>query len=320
MSFHIVTVFHVPNDQDASIIQEMAITNYDCQGVEEYALNEEEVDELLGERSYSGGDLPISVLDEVDAKMKSGDVHLKFFFIAEDELKAKEFSHYIRTTFLAEVQFETLEDQDWNAEWKKHYHPIEVGDSMVVLPEWSKIEVESHKTVIRIHPGMGFGTGSHETTFLCLKNFQGLGLIQSKAICLDYGSGSGILGIATLLKFPGTSVDFVDIDDDAHNNCKQNLVLNNLNPDRARLLLVSERTQLENSYPLVFANILENILHEEYLYLINKTCVQGFLILSGLLKYQVERTKELYLSSGEVELINTEILNDWGCLVFRKSR
>lgn len=318
MSFHLVTVFHVPSTEDAARIQEKAITVYDCQGIEEYSLDEQQVDELLGERSYSGGDLPTSVLDEVDESMRNGDVHLKFFFNVEDEELAKDFSQFVKNSILSEVQFQTLEDQDWNAEWKKHYHPIQVGEKLVVLPEWSEHQEVANKIVVRIHPGMGFGTGSHETTFLCLKNFMELNFNEISLQALDYGSGSGILGIAAMLRMPQWNVDFVDIDEDAHNNCKQNLQLNKCDLNRARMLLVTERNQLKVNYPLVFANILENILHEECLFLREKTAQGGYLILSGLLQHQVDRTRDVYLSGNDLELINSELKNDWGCLVFRK--
>lgn len=320
MSFHLVTVFHVPDLAISAALQEKSITEFDCQGIEEYTLNEEEVDNLLGERSYSGGDLPLSVLDEVDETMNQGDIHLKFFFGENDLSLAEDFVRFVKNNYLSEVQIQTLSDQDWNAEWKKHYHPIHVTNELVVLPEWSTEKVQSGQLEVRIHPGMGFGTGSHETTFLCLKNFMGLKFDQKFSEVLDYGSGSGILGIAALIKFPAWTADFVDIDDDAHANCTQNLNLNSLSLDRTRMILVPERSKLKNEYGLVFANILENILHEECNFLIQKTAINGYLILSGLLQNQVQRTRELYLENGQLELVNEEIKNDWGCLVFRKSK
>ena len=319
MSFHQVTVFHVPSVAAASALVASATDLFGCQGIEEYALSEPEVDALLGERSYSGGDLPLDVLEEVDQAMLAKDVHLKFFFSDEELAQANEFCEWVKGAFLCEVQVETFADQDWNAEWKKHYSPILIGESMVVLPEWISPAAHPEQLVVRIHPGMGFGTGSHETTYLCLKNFMSTELTSTAQKVLDYGSGSGILGIAALLRNPLWLGDFVDIDPEAHRNCRQNLVLHSIDEKRTKMLLVEERDELEANYPVVFANILQNILHQECDYLIGKTAPGGYLILSGLLKGQVEETKNLYLRTGLVSLGNEEIKNDWGCLLMRKN-
>lgn len=318
MSYHLVTVFHVPSASAARDLEEMATHVYGCQGIEEYSLDEPQVDALLGERSYSGGDLPFEVLEEVDQAMMKADIHLKFFFSSEALGLAEEFAFRVRSTQLSEVHVETLADQDWNAEWKKHYRPIHITEQLVVLPEWNDPRAYAGKLVVRIHPGMGFGTGSHETTHLCLRAFMGCDLGAREKVVLDYGSGSGILGIAALVRDSQATADFVDIDPEAHRNCRQNLDLNSIDLQRSRLLLVEDRGELRKSYPIVFANILQNILHQECQYLISKTAEDGFLILSGLLKSQVEETKELYLASGALELVKLEVLNDWGCVLLRK--
>lgn len=318
MSFHRVTVFHIPNHGQAQAIEALAHGQFGCQGIEEYALSEPEVDALLGERSYSGGDLPQEVLDEVDRSVLSKDIHLKIYFAEEDHGRAQDFVVWVKRESLCEVQLETLSDQDWNAEWKKHYSPIEVGSELVVLPEWHDPADFRDRLVVRIHPGMGFGTGSHETTHLCLKHFMHCTLSAQKQRVLDYGSGSGILGIAALRRFPAWEGDFVDIDEAAHHNCRQNFALNGIVPERARLLLVPARDQLDPDYPLVFANILQNILHQECDYLITKTAASGYLILSGLLKSQLAETRDHYLSTRKVTLVTEAILNDWGCLLLRK--
>lgn len=318
MSYHLVTIFNVPNAAMAHSLEEIATVRFGCQGIEEYALNEPEVDALLGERSYSGGDLPFEVLTEVEDAVMSKDVHLKFYFSEDDLSSAEGFQHLLQQSYLCEVQLQTLEDEDWNAEWKKHYRPIEVTNQLVILPEWEDVVPWSDRLVLRIHPGMGFGTGSHETTFLCLKNFMSCEFSPTSQTFLDYGSGSGILGIAGLLRFNDWKGDFVDIDPEAHRNCRQNLTLNGLSEERTKLLLVTERDELDCDYPLVFANILQNILHQERDYLIEKTAVGGYLILSGLLKAQVAETRELYLASKKVVVANEEFRNDWGCLMLRK--
>lgn len=317
MSYYLVTAFNLTDAGAASELQSIAMEVFSCLGIEEYSLNELEVDDLLGMRSYSGGDLPLDVLEEVDAAMHAGSFHYKFFFSGEQEELAKNFLHTLQTKFLCEAQLETKEDEDWNAEWKKHYRPIHVPGGLVVLPEWEKEDINSSEMVIRIHPGMGFGTGSHETTFLCLKAFLAVKsqLTQIDTV-LDYGSGSGILGLATLLYFPKWRALMVDIDPEAHRNCLQNIELNKIASERVDLLLLDERPFTQ--FPIVFANILQNILHEERDYLIDRTAQSGYLILSGLLKSQLAETLDFYLINSSIELVTQETKHDWGCIVLRK--
>ncbi len=318
MSYHRVTVFNVGDARRTGALQDLAMDRFSCQGIEEYSMDEAEVDALLGARSYSGGDLPLEVLNEVDQAMHDGPCHFKFFFADSDLSLAQNFLETVKASFLCEAQLETFGDQDWNAEWKKHYHPIEVEGGLVILPEWEPLEEYKERTVVRIHPGMGFGTGSHETTFLCLKHF--LKLTRDLAgvdEVLDYGSGSGILGLAALICKPDWKAAMVDIDPEAHRNCLQNMGLNGISQDRVQLLLLDKRPATQ-TYPIVFANILQNILHEERDYLIARTRPEGFLILSGLLAVQLEETRNYFLSTSRVELASEDVLRDWSCLVLRR--
>lgn len=317
MSYYLVTAFNLTDAEAAAELQSIAMQDFSCLGIEEYSLDEPEVDELLGMRSYSGGDLPLDVLDEVDAAMHAGSFHYKFFFSGDQLEAAQNFLHTLTTNFLCEAQIERKADEDWNAEWKKHYAPIHVPGGLVVLPEWEKTDGHVAEKIIRIHPGMGFGTGSHETTFLCLKAFLEVKSdLKLDDVVLDYGSGSGILGLATLLYFPKWRACMVDIDPEAHRNCLQNMELNKIEKGKVDLLLLEHRPFAQ--FPIVFANILQNILHAERDYLIERTAASGYLILSGLLSSQIHETLNYYLENSSIELVTQEVKQDWGCLLLRK--
>ncbi|MBY0515809.1 MAG: 50S ribosomal protein L11 methyltransferase, partial [Bacteriovoracaceae bacterium] len=160
MSYYLVTIFNIGDASRAQAIQEIAMDQFNSTGVEEYSIDEARVDEILGSRSYSGGDLPLEVLNEVDQIMHQGQFHNKFFFDENSETKALDFLKVIKTQFLCESQIEKLEDQDWNSEWKKHYKPIDVTENFSILPAWEDPALFERRKIIRIHPGMGFGTGS----------------------------------------------------------------------------------------------------------------------------------------------------------------
>lgn len=314
--FWVVTVFHLQLPPEAVAgLEARALEDHDALGIEEFSLDEASVDEILGERSYSGGDLPLEVLEEVEQTLAGRPQSFRFFFNSGESAEA--FQKTVATEFLCETQLEKCLQEDWNAEWKKHYSPIRVNERLEILPAWHKGEAARSEKQIFIHPGMGFGTGSHETTFLCLKLFTEKVLDKKLNDVLDFGSGSGILGLAALLFFPNARVDFYDIDPEANKNCYQNAELNDLSERAFRLLLPEFRDRLLPSYELVFANILENILLAEKDALIAAVKPQGHLILSGLLRHQLQGIVDAY-SSTALKLVAREEKGDWGALLFRK--
>lgn len=315
-TFWIVTLFHFQPAPGAWVsLESHAVNDFEAIGIEEFSLNEPEVDEILGERSYSGGDLPQEVLDEVESKVLNGPINYRFFF--DQQSKAKDFLAFVKTECLCESQLEEKKSEDWNAEWKKHYSPIKVNDSLEIIPSWIKDYPSQSSEQIYIYPGMGFGTGSHETTFLCLKLFTEHMNNKKVENTLDFGSGSGILGLSVFKFFPEVKVDFYDIDPEANKNCYQNAEINELENKAFRLLLPSVRSKLLKDYDLVFANILESILMVEKEALISHTKPGGSLILSGLLKHQARGIIEAYSSSG-MKLVRHVEKGDWAAILFEK--
>src|SRR5690606_13881372 len=113
-----------------------------------------------------------------------------------------------------------------------------------VVPSWEKGGDETGN--LYIYPGMGFGTGGHETTFLCLKLYKKY-VIETK-LCLDFGCGSGILGLATFLFNKNNAVDLFDIDESALENSKQNIELNHFSARNFNLLLPTQEIVIKKKY------------------------------------------------------------------------
>jgi ribosomal protein L11 methyltransferase len=317
-AFWIVTLFHFqPSVEELARVESLAISEYESIGIEEFALDEQQVDKILGERSYSGGDLPQEVIDEVEELVLKGPVNYRFFFSCSEQ--AENFHNKVKIEHLCESQLEEHQSEDWNPEWKKHYSPIKVNDLLEIVPSWSKEYRSESKEQIYIYPGMGFGTGSHETTFLCLKLFTEKLLMKNVESVLDFGSGSGILGLSIFKFFPEAQVDFYDIDANANKNCYQNAETNNLQKYAFRLLLPEVRDGLKIHYDLVFANILESILLTEREALVSHTKMDGHLILSGLLKHQAQGIIDSYTEKG-MKLISHLEKGDWAALMLVKER
>jgi len=206
----------------------------------------------------------------------------------------------IAETMLRELTARELPEQDWLAEWKKHWQPVEVGRFVIAPPWWEPPAVVrgfSDRLLIRIDPGMAFGTGTHETTRLCLtaidKYFSG-------GSFLDVGTGTGILAIAAAKIAPDARIIGCDIDADAIRIARENAALNNV---EGRILFqagsVSEETP---SADFVCANLTAPVIIDCLPALLGTTC--GRLVLSGILDSQFEmvnrRLMQLTASVNEV--------------------
>ena len=173
-----------------------------------------------------------------------------------------------------------VNDRDWLAEWKQSWRPIEVG-SLIIAPPWSEIRPRDGRKVIRIEPGMAFGTGTHETTRLCLaaieKLFAGTSL-------LDVGTGTGILAIAAAKLFPCAAIKACDIDEDAVAIARENAGANGV-ADQIEFSVGSVDESTESA-DLVCANLTADVISPLLPALLNVTC--GRLILAGILESQIE--------------------------------
>jgi ribosomal protein L11 methyltransferase len=290
-----------------------AIDHCHSLGVEEFSLEENQVDEFLGERAYSGGDLPLSVLDEVDLKNQKMDQRIFKFFFQDPEGLHEIFLNKISTLGLKGV-VEECEEKDWDVEWKKTYAPVEIDDELWIVPEWMMSEFDEKKSVF-INPGQGFGTGKHETTFMCLKLMRTM-IDQNPEHVLDLGCGSGILGIA-ILRFGNPRVSFCDIDKNALRNTLQNLTLNYRDRDLSgcELVLRERLNVIDSQHDLIFANILLSALKDEYETIYTSLRPDGCLIASGLLNNQVDEFVNHFSGFDVIEVMT---MNDWSALLLKK--
>lgn len=307
------------NVQLAIGINAYALEDFGCDGIEEFSLEEARVDQILGERAYSGGDIPESLIDEVEAATIDQEAFTyKYFFYQNDfEENSSDFVFFIKENYPELPLFTAQKNiEDWNAEWKKFYTPIIVSERLEIIPEWLKdSRKDSSAQKVYIYPGMGFGTGTHETTYLCLSLFDKItDQLKVGTGCLDFGCGSGILGIAAL-KIKHMPTLFCDIDKSALDNCVQNLVLNFEGENLEGSKLVIRERYNPAKFELVFANILEHVLILEKEVILDSLQKNGFLIVSGLLNHQVETIVSQYSSLEKVAVVSK---NDWSAILFRR--
>jgi ribosomal protein L11 methyltransferase len=173
-----------------------------------------------------------------------------------------------------------IEERDWLGEWKQSWQPVEIG-RFIIAPPWSDVSDRHDRLIIRIEPGMAFGTGTHETTRLCLdaiqKHFSG-------GSFLDVGTGTGILAIAAAKLFPEARVEGCDTDEAVIAIARENAALNGIAQHiDFRTGSVDESTA---SADLVCANLTADVINQILPTLVSLSC--GKLILSGILETQIE--------------------------------
>lgn len=167
------------------------------------------------------------------------------------------------------MTLDDLEDADWENNWKQYYKPMEIGDRLLVVPEWLREDLKvraglaAGRVALVLDPGLTFGTGSHATTRLCLTALEKT--IRGGERVLDLGCGSGILSIAALKLGAGTAVA-VDIDDKCLDVAYENAAMNGIGKDVYTVLagdILSDRAvqqAMGTGFDLVVANIVADVI------------------------------------------------------------
>lgn len=225
------------------------------------------------------------------------------------------------------IQWNLIDEEDWASTWKQHWQPQEVGDRFLVYPAWLPLPVETDRILLRLEPGVAFGTGDHQTTQLCLESLEmRLGnpdQANSEAdglVIADVGCGSGILSIGALL-LGAKQVYAVDTDPLAVKSTLENRELNQVDPDR----LIVELGSVDQVAELISApldGIVSNILAEVIIDLIpGMTAIAkptAWGILSGILLDQVKPVADTLEENGWIVAALWK-RQDWCCLNVRRS-
>jgi ribosomal protein L11 methyltransferase len=186
---------------------------------------------------------------------------------------------------LPEIELEDVEEQDWVRLTQAQFDPIRVNERLWIVPSWH-VAPDPDAVSLVLDPGLAFGTGSHPTTFLCLQWLSET--LHGGETVLDYGCGSGILGIAAA-KFGASSVLGVDIDDNALIAARDNAANNHV-----ALELRHSKDTLNERFDVVVANILTNPLRVLAPLLAGRVATGGRIALSGVLAAQAEQVIATY--------------------------
>jgi ribosomal protein L11 methyltransferase len=235
---------------------------------------------------------------------------------------------------LYEAEFTRIQDEDWLRKWKEGFEATEVGERLLIAPSWKIDELRESSSVlsprvsgvpdqgaaarylggrilIQIDPGMAFGTGTHETTRLCLeaieRNWKG-------GKFLDVGTGTGILAMAAALLVPGSEVVAIDVDPVAVEIARQNLAVNHLS--QVKLSEGPLGLYRSGDFALVVANLTASVIMDILDSLTESVASFGCLILSGILQGQAAEIELALSRKGFMNVQRTDA-GEWACLVAR---
>lgn len=211
-----------------------------------------------------------------------------------------------------EITRRVVEGDDWLEIWRKHFRPLHIGASVVIVPEWIDYDKADGEVIIKLDSNMAFGTGEHETTSMCLKLLQDY--LKEGDVCIDVGCGSGILGIAAI-KLGAKLAYLTDIDDIAVKSAKHNC-LNNGVSAKAIVAHSDLLNDAEIKGDIMLANITGEILCRLAPSIPKNLKNGGTLILSGIIESRLDMVTKAFTAQN-LKLEKKVKEGEWFALSFK---
>lgn len=238
------------------------------------------------------------------------------------------------------MTFSSTEDKDWMNNWKQFFKPFRIYDNIVIKPTWETLtDINSDDIVVDIDPGIAFGTGSHETTKLCIGQLKKY--LKPGDTVFDVGSGSGILSIISSMLGAGF-VHGMDIDEVAVRASRENAELNHIGEDKLKFscgnllddnyigrgttfqlsndtIKETQHIAADMQYDIVVANILADVIIPLSAVVQDYMKPDGYFITSGILDIKEDDVKEAMIKNG-FEIVDVVHMNDWVSVIARIKR
>lgn len=211
------------------------------------------------------------------------------------------------------VTLSEVPDQDWMQKWKEGFEPINIGKRLIVAPSWKLPELTADRAVIQIDPGMAFGTGTHETTRLCLEAIESR---WSGGSMIDVGTGTGILAIAAALLAANSRIVAIDVDPLAVEVARENIEINRVE----KIIEILEGQPADfagQTFDLVVANLTAEViiaLMDDLAACLNET---GGMILSGILTVWRADVETSAARAG-LKIVESKEAGEWSMLVAQR--
>lgn len=206
-----------------------------------------------------------------------------------------------------------LQDEDWSDTWKQYFHTEKPGERVVIKPTWEEYAPKDDEVVIELDPGAAFGTGTHATTSMCIRQLEKL--VKPGMTVFDVGTGSGILSIISA-KLGATNIQAVDYDDSVLKIVEENLEQNNVQD----IISVAQSDLMQNVHgkaDLVIANIIADIIIRLFGQLDEHLEQGGTLLTSGIIEDRIEDVLSAAEKHGYgvVERLENK---GWACITFKR--
>ena len=221
-----------------------------------------------------------------------------------------------------DITLKNVCEEDWENNWKKYFKPFNIGKNLLIKPTWESVENVDNRKILEIDPGSSFGTGTHETTKLCLEAVERI--INENDEVLDLGTGSGILSIGAYL-LGAKDLTIVDIDQNSVRVAKENLDQNNIPEDKIDAYCGNIILDLElknkiahKKYDLVMANIVADVLKAMSGHFSDFLKDDGTLIISGIISERCDEVVDVIVEKG-FKVVESYEEGDWSCVVLKKS-
>jgi ribosomal protein L11 methyltransferase len=260
-------------------------------------------------------------VDESLLSSKEDEVLIKGYL--PDEIQTCDKIHFIRNS-MAEllnkelgidlgkgiIELSNVKEEDWANNWKKYYKPHKIGKKIVIKPTWESYTSKDGDIVLELDPGMAFGTGTHETTSMCIEILEDK--ISPHTKLLDVGCGTGILSIAALLLGAYSAVA-VDIDSNAVQTAWENAKINKVS-DRISILRGNLLDDVVGKYDIVVANIIADVIIDISEYVHSYLNSYGIFIASGIILDRVQEVESALVRRG-FKIIEKKTKGEWAAIV-----
>ena len=216
---------------------------------------------------------------------------------------------------ISEIKEREVEEEDWESNWKEYFHPIRVGSNLVICPTWRSHKSLEGDVLIKLDPGMAFGTGHHPTTRMCMELLETLIVGGEKVI--DVGCGSGILSISAA-KLGAGDILGIEVESRSVEVALENCKLNGISPQVTILNGSFPEIRVENaSFDVALANIAAKVVINLSEYIAGAVAIGGRLVLSGILKDTLKDVEKEYFLYG-VHFDKVLVDGDWTAVLATK--
>jgi len=213
---------------------------------------------------------------------------------------------------IAELKLSNVREEDWANNWKKYFKPKKIGKHLVVKPSWEEYNPSEGEVILELDPGMAFGTGTHETTILCVRALEDW--ITPDKILLDVGTGTGILAITGIL-LGAKSALAIDLDLDAvriaNENASRNKVTEKIDVVHGNLM-----DKVQGKFEVVVVNIIADVIIEITKGIREYLTDDGIFIASGIILDLIDDVEKAIKRAG-LTIIEIKTMGEWAVVVSR---